>query len=92
MQIKAKLIEHDCSIVDVPMLGSTIQDRVELLNLIEASEEKIGTSIIADWLSPEFFTSNFWRTWQSTFTLKPWHSAAKFSRYLHRFRAEFPID
>lgn len=82
---KDKFVEHGYSNIIVSTLGSTTQDRMELLKLIEASEENLGTSVIRDWLSPEFFTSKFWYMWQTTFTFEPWHSAAKFKRYLHRF-------
>jgi oleate hydratase len=86
---KARLIDHNRTIVDVSSMGFTMQDRAELLRLTEASEKKLGTSIITDWLSPEFFTNNFWYMWQTTFAFQPWHSAVEFKRYLHRFMKEF---
>lgn len=86
---KARLIDHHRTIVDVSSMGFTMRDRAELLKLTEAGEKKLGTSIITDWLSPEFFTTNFWFMWQTTFAFQPWHSAVEFKRYLHRFMKEF---
>lgn len=86
---KARLVDRHQAIVDVSSMGFTMKDRVELLKLTEASEEKLGTSVITDWLSPEFFTTNFWYMWQTTFAFEPWHSAVEYKRYLHRFMKEF---
>jgi hypothetical protein len=71
-------------------MGFTMHDRMELLRLTEASEEKLGNSRITDWLSPPFFQTNFWYMWQTTFAFQPWHSAVNLKRYLHRFMNEFP--
>jgi oleate hydratase len=86
---KARLIDRNRSIVDVKSMGFTMANRTELLVIAEASEEKLGSSRITDWLSPEFFTTNFWYMWSTTFAFQPWHSAVEFKRYLHRFMKEF---
>ena len=86
---QARLIDRNRHIVDVASMGFTMADRTELLALTEASEEKLGTSRITDWLSPDFFTTTFWQMWSTTFAFQPWHSAVEFRRYLHRFMKEF---
>ena len=86
---QARLVDHNRAILAVTTMGFTMTDRMELFKLTEASEEKLGTSIITDWLSPGFFTNNFWFMWQTTFAFQPWHSAVEFKRYLHRFMKEF---
>ena len=86
---KARLVDKNGHIVDVSTMGFTMKDRLEIAKLAEASEETLGDSIITDWLSPEFFTNNFWYMWQTTFAFQPWHSAVEFKRYLHRFMKEF---
>ena len=86
---QARLVDHNRAILDVTTMGFTMTDRMELLKLTEASEDTLGTSIITDWLSPEFFKNNFWFMWQTTFAFQPWHSAVEFKRYLHRFMKEF---
>jgi oleate hydratase len=86
---QARLIDRNRAITDVTTMGFTMADRVELLKLTETSEEKLGKTPITDWLSPPFFTTNFWYMWQTTFAFQPWHSAVEFKRYLHRFMKEF---
>ena len=87
---KARLVDRNRFKVDVSTMGFTMHDRMELIRLTEASEEKLGNSRITDWLSPPFFQTNFWYMWQTTFAFQPWHSAVEFKRYLHRFMNEFP--
>ena len=86
---KARLIDRNRSIVDVSSMGFSMADRTELLIITESSEEKLGATRISDWLSPAFFTTNFWYMWSTTFAFQPWHSAVEFKRYLHRFMKEF---
>lgn len=87
---QARLVDRNRFKVDVSTMGFTMRDRVELVRLYEASEEKLGKSHITDWLSPSFFQTNFWYMWQTTFAFQPWHSAVELKRYLHRFMNEFP--
>ncbi len=87
---KARLVDENRHIVDVSSMGFSMHDRLELVRLTEASEERLGTSKITDWLSKGFFNTNFWYMWQTTFAFQPWHSAVEFKRYLHRFMNEFP--
>lgn len=86
---RARLVDRDRAKLDVESMGFSMQDRLELLKLTEADEEKLGTSRITDWLSPPFFETNFWFMWATTFAFQPWHSAVEFRRYLHRFMMEF---
>ncbi|HGE5776966.1 oleate hydratase [Flavobacterium psychrophilum] len=86
---KARLIDKNRAIIDASKLGFSITDRIELLKLSEASEDKLDNTTISDWLSPSFFETNFWFMWRTTFAFSPWHSAIEFKRYLHRFMQEF---
>ena len=85
----ARLVDRRRAKVPVKSMGFSMQDRMELLKLTEASESMLGASCITDWLSPAFFESEFWYMWASTFAFQPWHSAVEFKRYLHRFMLEF---
>lgn len=85
----ARLVDRNRAIVDVSSMGLSMHDRLGLLKLTETPEEELGTSTITDWLSPEFFQTNFWSMWQTTCAFQPWHSAVEFRRYLHRFIKEF---
>ncbi len=85
----ARLVDKNRFKVNVKTMGFTMGDRLELLKLSEADEATLATSSITDWLSPDFFKTNFWYMWATTFAFQPWHSAVEFKRYLHRFMLEF---
>ena len=85
----ARLVDSRRAKVPVTSMGFSMQDRIELLKLTNADEEKMGASCITDWLSPQFFETEFWYMWVTTFAFQPWHSAVEFKRYLHRFMLEF---
>jgi oleate hydratase len=86
---QARLVDRNCHKTDVTTMGFTMADRLELVKITEAGEKELGSDRISDWLSPPFFSTNFWFMWQTTFAFQPWHSAVEFKRYLHRFMLEF---
>jgi len=86
---RARLIDRRRAKVPVASMGFSMQDRLELLKLSSADESELGASRITDHLSPAFFETEFWFMWSTTFAFQPWHSAAEFRRYLHRFMLEF---
>jgi oleate hydratase len=86
---QARLVDKNHAIIDVSSMGFSMTDRMQLVAIMLASEEKLGADRITDWFSPEFFTTTFWYMWATTFAFQPWHSAVEFKRYLHRFVKEF---
>jgi oleate hydratase len=86
---KARLIDRYRGLVSVTSMGFSMQDREQLLKLLDAREEDLSSTRITDWLSPLFFETHFWVLWSTTFAFLPWHSATEFRRYLHRFMLEF---
>lgn len=85
----ARLINKHRATMPVVSMGFSMKDRVELLKLAHAEEETLGSTIITEHLSPNFFESEFWFMWSTTFAFQPWHSAVEFKRYLLRFIKEF---
>jgi len=85
----ARLVDRRRAKVPVTSMGFSMEDRVELLKLSQADEATLAASCITDWLSPQFFETEFWYMWSTTFAFQPWHSAVEFKRYLHRFMLEF---
>ena len=85
----ARLVDSRRAKVPVTSMGFSMQDRIELLKLSNADEDTLRASCITDWLSPGFYTTEFWYMWATTFAFQPWHSAVEFKRYLHRFMLEF---
>jgi len=45
----------------------------------------LSKTTIAEQFDAEFFKSDFWFMWCTTFAFQPWHSAVEFKRYLIRF-------
>lgn len=66
-------------------LKLTGKARREIIALILADEDKLAGKTIADELSDDFMTSNFWLFWRSMFAFETWHSAIEMKRYLARF-------
>lgn len=85
----ARLVDCRRAKVPVTSMGFSMQDRMELLKLSHADEGELAASAITDHLSPEFFETEFWFMWSTTFAFQPWHSAVEFKRYLLRFMMEF---
>ena len=85
----ARLIDHARETVPATSMGFSMQDRIDLVELAFASEERLSNSPITHWLKPHFFETTFWYLWATTFAFQPWHSAVEFKRYLHRFILEF---
>jgi len=76
--------------VDVSTLSLTNRDRLDMVKLMLASEETLGRTRIEDHFAPEFFKTNFWLMWCTTFAFQPWHGAVECKRYMLRFIQEFP--
>lgn len=89
-QARARLVDRNRAKVDVSSMGFSVKDRFELLRLILADEDTMGSTRITEWFSPEFFETAFWYMWATTFAFQPWHSAAELKRYMLRFMHEFP--
>jgi oleate hydratase len=85
----ARLVDARRARVPVKSMGFDMQDRIQLLKLTRASEAALDGTCITDWLAPQFFETEFWYMWATTFAFQPWHSAVEFHRYLHRFMLEF---
>ncbi len=81
---KARLVAEG-AIVNVADLGFSERDRLDLVELCATPETLLGTKTIEQWFKSDFFKSNFWFIWCTTFAFEPWHSAVEFKRYCLRF-------
>ncbi|MDR3713099.1 MAG: oleate hydratase [Puia sp.] len=81
---KARLVA-DGEIVNVSDLGFSERDRLDLVKLCATPEKFLEDKKITDVFHPQFFESNFWFIWCTTFAFEPWHSAIEFKRYCLRF-------
>lgn len=67
----ARLVDSRRAKVPVSSMGFSMQDRIELLKLSQASEDELAADRITDWLSPAFFETEFWYMWVTTFAVQP---------------------
>ncbi len=81
----ARLVDGDGKVVNAHDMGFSERDRLELARCFATPELALDGKRITDCFSPEFFTTNFWWMWCTTFAFEPWHSAIEFRRYLNRF-------
>jgi oleate hydratase len=68
-----------------PAFGLSESHILTLKHLMVEPEESLGKASIADQFDPEFFVTNFWLMWSTTFAFQPWHGAMEFKRCLLRF-------
>lgn len=90
---KARLVttnENEAAILDTSKLGFSMLDRLDLIKLTLESEKSLGKKQIDEVFPADFFVTNFWYMWATTFAFQPWHSAVEFRRYVLRFLHEFP--
>jgi oleate hydratase len=71
--------------IDSPEYGLSEEQIQGLERVAIEPEAMLGNSSIADQFRPDFFETNFWLMWCTTFAFQPWHSAVEFKRYLLRF-------
>lgn len=85
-----RLIGENAEKIDVLSFELNRTDQLSLTNMMIHPEIIYENGKISDFFSEEFFHTNFWYMWCTTFAFQPWHSAKEFRRYLHRFVHEFP--
>lgn len=76
--------------VDFSDFGLSERDRLDLTSLFFHFEDSLGSQRVAEWFSPEFFRTNFWFAFCTTYAFQPWHSVAEFRRYMMRLIQLFP--
>jgi oleate hydratase len=71
--------------LNAPEFGLSEKHILKIEWLIAEPEGLLGKTSIADQMDEDFFETNFWLMWCTTFAFQPWHSAVEFKRYLARF-------
>jgi len=71
--------------MDVSSYGLSKHDIFNLLRLNSTPEALLGGKTIAEWFTPEFFDTVFWKLWATTFAFQRWSSLAEMRRYAIRF-------
>lgn len=80
--------------LDYSRMGFNNRDRyllTKLMTMPESKESKLDGVTIEQWFesSPHFFTTNFWRMWETTFAFLRNNSAMELRRYMNRMILEF---
>lgn len=91
---KARLLTGGQGIVDGGKLGLNNKSRklfTQLIMMPDSQEEKLDNITIADYFkdNTEFFESNFWFMWETTFAFRTRSSAQELRRYMHQMIYEF---
>ncbi|MGM9883753.1 oleate hydratase [Streptococcus hyointestinalis] len=91
---KARLLEGGKGIVNGSHLGLNNTSRELLTKLImmpDSREEELDNVTIAEYFKddPEFFETNFWFMWETTFAFRTQSSAQELRRYMHQMIYEF---
>ncbi|ADW71367.1 oleate hydratase [Granulicella tundricola] len=81
---KSRLFRNGKS-VDAPLFGLSESHILTIERLGVEPESLLGRTTISDQFEPDFFETDFWFMWCTTFAFQPWHSAVEFKRYLVRF-------
>ncbi|KKA26559.1 hypothetical protein TD95_004264 [Thielaviopsis punctulata] len=81
---------HGPAAVPLDSFGLAGNHQVALMKFLMCDEAEFHGSEIQAWFEPEFFETNFWDLWSSTYVFHPWHGAVEFQRYLKRFLHDLP--
>ena len=87
---KARLVDNEGRITDFHSFGLSERDRLDLIKITTMPEHSYDDKRIEECFTSEFFKTNFWYMWATTFAFEPWHSAIEMRRYLLRFLHLFP--
>jgi len=68
-----------------PAFGLSERHILTIERLALEPEAMLGHTSISDQFDRDFFNTDFWFMWCTTFAFQPWHSAVEFKRYLLRF-------
>ena len=61
----------------------------ELMKLFYTHRRELYDKRFDEFVSEEFFKSNFWVYWLSMFAIGPWHGALEMKLYMQRFVQHF---
>jgi oleate hydratase len=76
--------------INAPAFNLSEKHILALERLMIESEQMLWDATIQVQFDDDFFRTNFWLMWCTTFAFQPWHSAVEFKRYLLRFSHMVP--
>lgn len=78
---KARLVEKG-KVIDARRMELSWRDRFKMTRLLYWPESYFKDRKIGDFFTPQFFKTNFWFEWATSFAFQPWHSLVEMKRYL----------
>jgi oleate hydratase len=81
---KSRLV-RDGKSIEAPAFGLTEYHILAIERLVVEPERLLGRKSIEEHFDRDFFKTDFWFMWCTTFAFQPWHSAVELKRYLLRF-------
>lgn len=81
---KARLIK-DGKKKDLSSFELSLRDKIDLLRLSLSWERSLDNKQINQWFRKDFFKTNFWYLWATTFAFQQWSSLIHMRRYMRRF-------
>lgn len=92
VNLKMRLLENS-KVVDAKPLKMKLIDRINLLLILVRNENSLENLKIRNYFTPNFFQSNCWLEFATTFSFQPWDSLVEFKRYVLRFLQDsFQLD
>ncbi|KAL5611757.1 hypothetical protein BROUX41_000668 [Berkeleyomyces rouxiae] len=77
--------------VNIEHLGLSANHQVSLMKFLMYDEEQFQGTEVQAWFEHDFFETNFWDLWSSTYVFHPWHGAVEFQRYIKRFLHDLAV-
>src|SRR5215471_11125321 len=71
----SRLVDEHGKVMDAHSMGFSERDRLGLIKVLATPESLLDGKRICDCVHNDFFTTNFWYMWCTTFAFEPWHSA-----------------
>ncbi|MFC1659366.1 oleate hydratase [Pseudomonadota bacterium] len=86
---QSRLLKN-AKIIDISSFNLSKKDKWDIIKLTLVPEKFLSNKKIQDWFSEDFFKSNFWLLWTTTFAFQKWSSLVEMRRYFKRFMHLFP--
>jgi oleate hydratase len=84
------IIGRDGPVMHGAHFGLSLRDGFDLVRLSLTPEAMLDGRRIEEFLSPKFFSTEFWLLWSTIMGSLPQHSATEFRRYINRALLLFP--
>lgn len=82
---RLRIIDRDGAVVHSDRFGLSVRNRADMLKLALTPEQFLDGKSVSDFLTDDFFGTEFWILWTTLMNALPQHSAIEFRRFMYRF-------